>query len=62
MNVGDHVAKGQTIAAVGATGEATGPHLHYQLLRFGTAIDPAPYLAGVPRDVMALLPDPNRVQ
>jgi murein DD-endopeptidase MepM/ murein hydrolase activator NlpD len=60
--VGEQVAKGQTIAAVGATGEATGPHLHYQVMHQGTAIDPAPYLAGVPREAMALLPDPNRVQ
>lgn len=59
---GEHVGKGETIAAVGATGEATGPHLHYQIMQDGTAIDPAPFLAGVPRRVLASLPDPERVQ
>jgi murein DD-endopeptidase MepM/ murein hydrolase activator NlpD len=53
---GEHVVKGQTIAAVGATGEATGPHLHYQVMRLGAAINPAPYLNGVPHDVLASLP------
>ena len=62
VTVGEHVTKGQTIAAVGATGDATGPHLHYQLMKDGAPIDPAPYLAGIPPSVMALLPDPNRVQ
>jgi murein DD-endopeptidase MepM/ murein hydrolase activator NlpD len=60
--VGQTVAKRQTIGAVGATGEATGPHLHYQIVRDGTAIDPAPFLDGVPRRVLASLPDPERVQ
>lgn len=53
---GEHVVKGQTIASVGATGEATGPHLHYQVMRFGVAVDPVPYLNGVPHDVLATLP------
>lgn len=59
---GAHVRKGQSIAAVGATGYATGPHLHYQVMRAGTAIDPTPFLAGVPKAIMATLPDPERVQ
>ena len=43
---GQSVRKGDVIAFVGATGEATGPHLHYQVMLGGVAIDPAPYLAG----------------
>jgi murein DD-endopeptidase MepM/ murein hydrolase activator NlpD len=60
--VGERVRKGETIARVGATGEATGPHLHYQIMRDGTAIDPAPFLDGVPERVLASLPDPQRVR
>jgi murein DD-endopeptidase MepM/ murein hydrolase activator NlpD len=59
---GQRVQKGDVIAYVGATGEATGPHLHYQVMLGGQAIDPAPYLNGVPARVLATLPSPERVQ
>jgi len=38
--VGDHVEAGETIGLVGATGDATGPHLHFELRLRGAAIDP----------------------
>jgi murein DD-endopeptidase MepM/ murein hydrolase activator NlpD len=59
---GERVRKGDVIAYVGATGEATGPHLHYQVMLGGVAIDPQPYLAGIPARVLATLPSAGRVQ
>ncbi|WP_084583381.1 M23 family metallopeptidase [Sphingomonas azotifigens] len=37
---GDAVRQGQAIGAVGATGRATGPHLHWGLMWRGARIDP----------------------
>jgi murein DD-endopeptidase MepM/ murein hydrolase activator NlpD len=62
VSAGMRVRKGDVIAFVGATGEATGPHLHYQVMLGGQAIDPAPYLYGVPAKVLATLPSSGRVQ
>jgi murein DD-endopeptidase MepM/ murein hydrolase activator NlpD len=52
---GQYVRKAQTIARVGSTGASTGAHLHYQIMLDGSAVDPAPYLYGVPTRVMAAL-------
>ncbi|GAC1563257.1 MAG: hypothetical protein NVS3B17_17470 [Vulcanimicrobiaceae bacterium] len=52
---GQYVAKMQHIALVGSTGASTGPHLHYQVMLDGQAVDPAPYLHGVPDRVLASL-------
>ena len=40
VSVGDHVRQGQVIALSGATGRATGPHLHWGLEWRGSRIDP----------------------
>ncbi|WEK41841.1 MAG: M23 family metallopeptidase [Candidatus Sphingomonas colombiensis] len=45
VNVGDHVRQGQEIGQVGATGRASGPHLHWAMMWQGSRIDPMP-LAG----------------
>jgi hypothetical protein len=44
--LGERVSGGVTIGYVGATGHATGPHLHFEVRHFGTPIDPTPYLLG----------------
>jgi murein DD-endopeptidase MepM/ murein hydrolase activator NlpD len=44
VRVGDRVAKGQDVAQVGSSGRSTGPHLHFEVLRDGRAINPVPYL------------------
>jgi peptidoglycan hydrolase-like protein with peptidoglycan-binding domain len=42
--VGQHVSGGTRLGLVGATGHATGPHLHFELRRNAVPIDPVPYL------------------
>jgi murein DD-endopeptidase MepM/ murein hydrolase activator NlpD len=40
VSVGDHVTQGQVVGFVGATGRATGPHLHWSLQWQGAKLDP----------------------
>jgi len=55
VHEGQYVMKAQHIAEVGSSGESTGPHLHYQIMLDGTAVDPTPFLNGVPGRVLASL-------
>ena len=48
VSVGDVVTRGQPLGTMGATGFATGAHLHFEIRLDGVAVDPEPYLAGSP--------------
>jgi len=40
LDVGSEVAAGDTIGRVGSTGRSTGPHLHYEIWKDGSPVDP----------------------
>ena len=44
--IGDRVANGALLGTVGATGLATGPHLHFEVRRRGERVDPLDLIPG----------------
>lgn len=43
VSVGQHVSRGQIVAYTGTTGWSTGCHLHFTVLKDGTAVNPSQY-------------------
>lgn len=46
VKIGQHVKRGDIIAYSGATGNATGPHSHYEIWKDGKPVNPMPFLEG----------------
>ena len=44
VSSGVAVQKGTEIAKVGSSGNSTGPHLHFEMIKDGTCVDPALYI------------------
>ena len=44
VKVGEKVAAGKSLALVGETGNATGPHVHLELRKNGEIVDPMDYI------------------
>ena len=48
VRAGDGIAARTVVGLSGSTGDATAPHLHFELWRWGQERDPVPLLGGRP--------------
>jgi murein DD-endopeptidase MepM/ murein hydrolase activator NlpD len=46
--MGQHVAAGDVIGAIGSTGRSTGPHLHFEVRIHDQPVNPRPFLEALP--------------
>ena len=44
VNLNQFVEQGEFIGLLGSTGRTTGPHLHFEVRRYGKPVDPLKYL------------------
>jgi murein DD-endopeptidase MepM/ murein hydrolase activator NlpD len=54
VSEGDQVSAGETVAAVGSTGQSTGPHLCFQVWQDGEAQNPVAYFDSDIRDTLSM--------
>jgi murein DD-endopeptidase MepM/ murein hydrolase activator NlpD len=47
VKVGEHVNAGQAIARMGSTGRASAPHVHFEVLKNGSRINPAKFVGNL---------------
>ncbi|MBI3962700.1 MAG: peptidoglycan DD-metalloendopeptidase family protein [Deinococcus sp.] len=60
VRVNEHVTQGQIIGWIGASGAATGPHLHFEIRRSSEPVNPAPLLAPTNPTLFVNLPAISR--
>jgi len=46
VTVGERIERGDIVAWVGSTGNSTGPHVHYEVMKHGKKVNPQTYLLG----------------